>query len=171
MEEISEEAMIKSERIGLTWVIVFGGTYFLFIVYVFIEEPQKNPDASWITSAVFVVTYILLTVLYAVVIVNLNKVMRKMAGNFRGEIFSVNCQFLFFFLAYLIRSGESVLAFLVKHEDDYIDKYPVTTMINTTVKCFMTEILPSFMILFLHYRAFNKRTLAKNYTSDYSETE
>ena len=116
-------------------------------------------------------SFVFLTIAYGVVICTLNQVMRRMAGNFVSEIRSVNCQFFFFFLAYLARSFGSLLAFLVKGEEDYITDYPTATIVNTIVQYFVTQVLPIFMILLLHYRAFNPRTLKKNYLMDHIETE
>lgn len=124
-----------------------------------------------ILPLIFMGYYICLTLIYSIIIVMLNIVMRKMAGNFRKEIRSVNCQFVFFFLAYLTRTLAIIFGYALRRDQHHNNDLELADIILNTVKYFFMWQLPTFMILLMHYKAFNPRTLKKNYVFDHIDNE
>ena len=80
----------------------------------------------------------------------LNRVMRRLTGNFKNEICSVNCQFA----AYLIGFGKTCVLITV----EIITQTEERAIWFFAVK-FFTQILPPVIVLSLHYKAFNPQTV------------
>ena len=90
------------ERLGIAIAVVYMCSFLAFDVYVMFI---KGFHQTWSKLYLYCnqALYISLTFMYTVVIVMLNRVMKRLDGNFDSEITSVNCQFLFFLFAYLFR--------------------------------------------------------------------
>ena len=112
---------------------------------------------------------IILALMYSYVIVMVKKVMGKFQGDFENEIWSVNTQFYVFFVAQLVR-----IAYLIPYEISRIRNFENVEFFNILffVFAFLTQILPVFVVLLLHHRAFGARTLAEsmNQMSDRSNS-
>ena len=81
--------MKRAECVGLVITLIFAGICAALLLYVLIEGPENYNKAqnSFITSYVG----ILYTVMYIIVIVELNRVMAKIPGELQKEKRSVNC--------------------------------------------------------------------------------
>ena len=106
--------------------------------------------------------------MFTIVIVRLNGVMKRMTSDFQREIRSVNCQFFIFLFAYLTRSI-------------CIITFEFTDIVNDEVKYVVfllaagiSQLLPTFTILLLHYKAFGPKVLKKevfNYEKNDTEIQ
>ena len=103
-----------------------------------------------------IASFIVLNLIYTIVILHLNRVMTKMAGDFGKEIRSVKWQFLVFFFAYLGRC-----VYLIALISNTLKHVFGTNAIHTFyfVLAFTCELFPTFTILLLHHMAFNRRRL------------
>ena len=80
-----------------------------------------------------------------------------MVWDLENEIKSINCQFFLFLFAYMTRIFEIIAFQLILNEYYYekIDKKYID--MTYAITAFFTQIIPTFMLLFLHYKAFNPR--------------
>ena len=101
-----------------------------------------------------VINFMLLTLMYAVVIIMLNHVMGYMVGDFKNEIRSVNCQFFVFLFAYVTRCVYLMILLLKPEIMLFGMRLTDLLYLFTILFC---QIIPTFIVLLLHHKAFNKR--------------
>ena len=90
-------------------------------------------------------SFILLTVMYSVVIYMLNRVMRKLVGDFKNEIRSVNGQFFVFLISYLTRCS-FVLLLNIKKVRELLGGVNAMN-VSYLIVAFLVEILPTTIFL------------------------
>ena len=90
--------MKRAECIGFVITLIISIICAALIVWGLIDGYEKDNDKVFIFYIVPIIN-MSYTVMYIVVIVELNRVMAKMDGNLRNEKKSVNCQFLTFLFA------------------------------------------------------------------------
>ena len=88
--EISLDGMKRAERIWLGFTIVLSFMFLFFQVTSWMHKHKQKEMPKWL-SIYYFVYIIALTILYSIVIVTLNRIMRRIPGNFKREIRSVNC--------------------------------------------------------------------------------
>ena len=104
--------------------------------------------------------------MFTIVIVRLNGVMKRMTGDFYREIRSVNCQFFVFLFAYLTRS---ICIITFEFTDIVNDKVKYVVFL---LAAGISQLIPTFTILLLHYKAFSPRVLKQEvFDSEKIETE
>ena len=92
--------------------------------------------------------------MYTMSMLMLNSAMRAMVGDFKNEIWSVNCQFLAFLLSYVTRCIWN-LAFA---NDSLVAKFgPYAFNIGYLSMVIVWQVIPTFTVLYLHHSAFKNR--------------
>ena len=94
----------------------------------------------------------------SLVIIMLHSVMKRMPGNFDKEIRSIHCQFSIFLLAAVTCLVELITYYILETADQFTRN---SEIILGTISAFVSQILPTFIILLLHYKAFNSQTVKK----------
>ena len=92
-----------------------------------------------------------------VVMVLLNRVMRRLAGNFKNEILSVNCQFAAYLIGFSIKTSVAITILILKHQEGPDGEMQSAIWFFATR--FFTQILPPVIVLSLHFKAFNPHTI------------
>ena len=95
-----------------------------------------------------------LAFMYTYVFYRMKQVMNKFVGDFDYEIWSVNIQFLVFFIAQFIRIAHMILFEVSKARNSVRVEFFNRSSFAIT---FVTQILPTFVVLVLHQKAFSAR--------------
>ena len=86
-------------------------------------------------------------------LVLLNKEMQRIDGNYKDEIRSVNFQFAAFMVGYVLKTAVS-MTYLIKGEEEHHAIYYL-------IARFFSQMLPILIVLALHVKAFNPRTITQ----------
>ena len=97
---------------------------------------------------------IILTATYTTVILILNRVMKNMVWDLENEIKSINCQFFVFLFAYITRCVYLMILLLKPEIMLFGMRLTDLLYLFTILFC---QIIPTFIVLLLHHKAFNKR--------------
>ena len=99
--EIGLETIKRSKCIASFFVLMYASTYLALDMFIWVRSLDKG-EYDWIQNFLLV-CYFVLTIMYTIVILRLNRVMKRLSGSFRSEKRSINCQFFMFLIAYLYR--------------------------------------------------------------------
>ena len=99
--EIGLETIKRSKCIASFFVLVYASTYLALDFFIWVRSLDKG-EYDWIQNFLLVCFFVL-TIMYTIVILRLNRVMKRLSGSFRSEKRSINCQFFMFLIAYLYR--------------------------------------------------------------------
>ena len=150
--EISLDRMKHKECCGVGFAIVYAFVLLGNMVYFMITPYFELSIYSFITltflSNVLMITYI-------VVIVKLNLTLKKLDGKFANEKRSVKCQFFIILQAQIFGSVYTLLTYLFKTNSD---PNLVSIIVTGIISALFLKIVPPFVLLLLHYKAFNPRT-------------
>lgn len=161
--QISLNSMKRAEKIGLVFIIVLSLMFLFFEVFSWTQKHSDKELPKWL-STYYSVYMIALMILYSIVILTLNRVMKSVPGNLKREVISVNCQFFVFLVAYFTR----VALFIIFQLFDAFSDNSITLIYLASI--LIMQILPTTVMLFLHYRAFNPRTL-KEISNSFDQEE
>ena len=88
--EIGEQTMRKVKCIRLVLLTLYMSVCLALYIYLWVMAPKSEETSPWIQFSLQIL-YICLAIMFTVVIIRLNGVMKRMTGNFDREIRSVNC--------------------------------------------------------------------------------
>ena len=98
--------------------------------------------------------------MYIVIICMLNMQMRRLKGNFRDEIMSINAQFVVYLFAYIIRASFYFCDFV--YQENIFENYK-----GAIFECFelvFTGAIPPAFVMYQHHRVF-KNIESQSYSS------
>ena len=91
---------------------------------------------------------VLMSAVYAFIIVILNQNMKKLAGDFKDEISSINWQFSVYLFSYILRS---ITTFA--HTGELIDQYE--NCLITLISLHLENVVPATFVLYQHHKVFS----------------
>ena len=82
--------MRRVKCIGLALLTLYMSVCLALYIYLWVMAPKSEETSPWIQFSLQIL-HICLAIMFTVVIIRLNGVMKRMTGNFDREIRSVNC--------------------------------------------------------------------------------
>ena len=136
--------------LAILWCIMFGILEYYCVVV-------GGPNS---VSLLSMIQMFLMIGMYIVIICMLNMQMRRLKGNFRDEIMSINAQFVVYLFAYFIRASFYFCDFIYQRNifEDY------RGAIFECIEVVFTSAIPPAFVIYQHHRVF-KNIESQSYSS------